>query len=327
MFRTLGGKTVLILGEGGTCHFMQKFSLRSHDHDPFPANTNFSNISGSQRSACQLNGQLIPVRDGYTQTSLGNVVQMPVSLPARAVHIPQPYTPMRLQDLLDLVPNATGEVEFVEGGTWMNHNLREAPRNIPAGPLLCVTLQEGVDLGPAHHRSRSTAVSCTGLPEVTLRGSELLATTVDPGTPTGQWCEVLVTNFDTGTHGKYIARADTSVALSALPAVGERLGVEAGGFTTSLTALGRTRSRYGAVRVRLLRVAFPQGLDAETGAPVFVYKDLPVEVQRAVGQTDPIVAVLMEAEVPTIGLNLLGAWGLAVDPHAGLIPSPYRKSG
>lgn len=65
---------------------------------------------------------------------------------------------MRFEDLLKLVPNANGEVQFVEQGVWKDHDLRKSPTNVPAGRLVCGTVGWGiVDLGFS-----GTAISVDG---------------------------------------------------------------------------------------------------------------------------------------------------------------------
>lgn len=227
-------------------------------------------------------------------------------------------------DLLALVPNATGEVEFVENNAWVLRNLKKGKIDVPAGPLVSFTLEEGINLGNTFSLTNKFGFDASSPPVLTMRGVELLGGVISPGTPTGHWCEILVTNIDTGEKGKYVALAGTGASLTALPAVAERLGVEAGGHTNTLTAMGMKRSMCGAVQVQLLRIAYPQGLDRTTGVQIHSYKELSEDVRASIKQTNPVVATQMESEVPLIGLNLLGAWGLAVDPHLGVVPSQNK---
>jgi predicted aspartyl protease len=143
--------------------------------------------------------------------------------------------------------------------------------------------------------------------------------TPELGVPRGHWYEIEATCHHSGQAGTYIALADTGASFSTLPAAYERMGIEAGGHTTMTSATGKSTVACGSARVKLLRKATSAGMDKATGAALHDYEDLPPQLVGSMTEVSPSVLVALEGSVPRIGLNLLAAWGLTVDPRLGLI--------
>ena len=72
-------------------------------------------------------------------------------------------------------------------------------------------------------------------------------------------------------------------------------------------------------RVKLLRKAYPLGLDPDTGAEVYRFESLSSEVAAQVKHSNPLVISKLEGDVALIGFNLMAAWGLQADPFLGLV--------
>ncbi len=244
------------------------------------------------------------------------------------VMIPSPIK-LDMNRLVELCPTATGEVFFVlDYHKWTSADVMKSAIEVPGGPLLC-TITQHIDIGSAFALTKRGSTSLLSLPEVvkdppvTQLGLDFLKAALRdkllPDLLVAHHYQVEVINPADGRSAKYIAIIDTSATSSAFPNLYDRIGVHAGGSMHVITHTTEVKVMVGAVKLRVLRKAYPDGLDEETGSAKYRFENLPENLRQSISDSPLVVAQMSTINVPVIGLDTLMALNVKVDPQKGLI--------
>ncbi len=218
---------------------------------------------------------------------------------------------------------ATGEVFFVfDYREWNSADVTKGAVEVPAGPLLC-TIAQPIDIGPGYGYglllSLSEAVKDPPLTQVGVDYLKIALSKKPVHDLVAHYYQVEVINPANGRSAKYIAIIDTSATSSAFPNLYDRIGAHAGGSMNVITHTTEVEVMVGAVKLRVLRKAFPDEIDEETGSVKYHFESLPQSLVQVMSES-PIVVVEMSAmKIPVIGLDALMALNVKVDPQKGLI--------